>query len=432
MSVSVDEVIKMCCSHQAKLTETTKQCRDILHSMKIPVNHSSETDRSASVCVKNEDIPVKELQEIDLLEQVLKKAVKVRSSSALIRNHGAQLQEKKPAKNSNRVPVPIKTTAKDSDKIKPKKSSQPGPAQRVPSAQTTVRAKPLVAKPAPVQISSIAVQKSSSQSIDSKTSTEEKITAGPPPDNEQLKSAGQVSLLKESMVLSPWFPVWQAHRTKKNRLWNKVLSRHSKPVPERTHFRERLSSTFPKDWHSGQVSVRQVELDALTQLGLDLSHCYRASLRNQQPLSARGPGIDPEASLERQYESLLMLQGLERMMIGVIKEGVHLKKESERNTGGPLFPVRRRSVWSCLPPLLSYSTEAELEELNTLQLRVNQLQLEIRLHQAMSDTLTHHITPQRSIPGSLSAASLRGLYSLLGEGGAQFPTLVLDSEPQQT
>ncbi|XP_022520777.2 tubulin epsilon and delta complex protein 2 [Astyanax mexicanus] len=429
MSVSLDEVIKMCCTQQAKLTETIKQCRDILHSMKVPVIHISEADRSASVCVKNEDIPVKELQEIDLLEQVLKKAVKVRSSSALLKNHGAQLQEKKPVENSNRVPVSIKTTAKDSVQIKPKKSTQTGPARRGPSAQTTVRAKPLVAKPATVQISSTAVQKSSSQSTDSKTSTEEKIIAGPPTDDMQLKSAGQVSLLKEPMVLSPWFPVWQAQRTKKNRLWNKVLSRHSKPVPERTHFRERLSSTFPKDWLSGQVSVRQAELDSLTQLGLDLSQCYRASLRNQQPLSTRGPGTDPEASLERQYESVLMLQGLERMMIGVIKEGDRLKKESERNTGGALFPVRRRSMWSCLPPLLSYSTEAELEELNTLQLRVNQLQLEIHLHQAMSDTPTH---PQCSIPGSLSAASLRGLYSLLGEGGAQFPTLVLDSEPQQT
>lgn len=52
--------------------------------------------------------------------------------------------------------------------------------------------------------------------------------------------------------------------------------------------------------------------------------------------------------------------------------------------------------------------------------------------QAISDTFTHHSTPQQSKPGCPEAAMLRGLYSLLGEGGTRFPALVLDSGPEQT
>ncbi|KAL0196669.1 hypothetical protein M9458_005209, partial [Cirrhinus mrigala] len=53
---------------------------------------------------------------------------------------------------------------------------------------------------------------------------------------------------------------------------------------------------------------------------------------------------------------------------------------------GALCPVRRRGEWgdparSCLPPILLYSTEAELRELESQRLRVEQLQQAVRLQQ---------------------------------------------------
>ncbi|XP_072550368.1 uncharacterized protein tedc2 [Salminus brasiliensis] len=435
MSFFVDEAIKMWRRKEAKLTETTKQCKYILRSMKTLVKHNRETDRSTSVCVKDEDIPVKEQQEIALLEQVLKKALKVRSSSALPKNHGSDLQEKNPSKNSSarNSPVPVGTTVKEAVEMNPPKKTlstelqwrhlQPVLSKRGSLSQPAIRGKLLVTKPAPVQ--NVDVQKSSSLwTTCSKDSNKEKSI-----DLKELRSS-QISPLEEQMVLSPLLPVWQVQRAKKNRLWNKVLTRHSKPGLEQARFRERLISTI---WPSGQVAVRGAELDNLTLLGLDLTHCYRAELLGQQPFSACGMGEDPEISVEREYESLLMLQGLEKMMVKVIKEGDCLKKEWERKVGTPPCPLRKRSergesVQSCLPLIMFYSTEAEFEELDRLRLQVDQLKLEIRLHQAISD-LTHHLTPKQSISEWPCATSLRGLYSLLGEGGAHFPTLVLDSEP---
>lgn len=49
-----------------------------------------------------------------------------------------------------------------------------------------------------------------------------------------------------------------------------------------------------------------------------------------------------------------------------------------------MCPIRRRGEWgdsdrSCLPPILSYTSETELRELERRRLRVEQLQQDIRL-----------------------------------------------------
>lgn len=50
----------------------------------------------------------------------------------------------------------------------------------------------------------------------------------------------------------------------------------------------------------------------------------------------------------------------------------------------------------------------------------------------MCDALLDLISDSSSSSGHLSATALRGVYSLLGEGGAQFPSLVLDIDSAQT
>lgn len=39
---------------------------------------------------------------------------------------------------------------------------------------------------------------------------------------------------------------------------------------------------FPTDWASVNIAAMEAELDAITQLGLDLTHCYNAELKNHQ------------------------------------------------------------------------------------------------------------------------------------------------------
>lgn len=53
------------------------------------------------------------------------------------------------------------------------------------------------------------------------------------------------------------------------------------------------------------------------------------------------------------------------------------------------------------------------------------------LLQAMCDALIDLISCESSSSGRASPTVLRGLYSLLGEGGAQFPSLVLDIDSAQ-
>ncbi|XP_017560913.1 uncharacterized protein LOC108431931 [Pygocentrus nattereri] len=458
MSVVLDGVIKICKAEEAKLTERIRQCKAILRSMKTLVNDNSAVDESASGDVNYDDMLLKDQQEIELLEQVLKRAEEVRSSASVPKDFGADLCKKKQSKTSHSK-VPIKNTFKDADKIKTQKVSSStelqgrghqrggslkgvavcGPinvnhilVKRRPSPQATTRGK-LVTTPAPVQI----LEDQKKPATHSKDSCRGVMIVGAPSEDKELTTSSQVSSPKEQWVPSPLLPVWRAQRTKKNSLWNEVLTQHPKPLPERSLFRERLISTFPGEWTSDQAAAGGAELDALTQLGLDLTHCYHAELQNRQLLSTFVPGKDPESLMERDYESSLMLEGLERMMAKVINHADHLKKDLERKVGRPLFPLRMIGEWgdlksSSLPPMLFYSTETELEELDTLRLRVDQLQLEIRLHQAISDTLTHSLTHQQSSSECPSATALRGLYSLLGEGGVRFPALVLDSEPDQT
>lgn len=109
-----------------------------------------------------------------------------------------------------------------------------------------------------------------------------------------------------------------------------------------------------------------------------------------------------------------------------------------------------------LPTTITYTTEAELRELEKLRMKVALLQQEICLEQvrvehlllsssqwlliinalspsstrqALLDLLTPQFSSLVSGPGCPNISVLRAVYSLLGEGGQRFPAIVLDSEP---
>ncbi|KAB5554094.1 hypothetical protein PHYPO_G00046230 [Pangasianodon hypophthalmus] len=457
---ALDEAIKVCRAEELKLTGTTRQYEAILLSMKTRVKDSSEAGTLTRV--KDNDIPLKERQEVELLEHVLKKALKIRSSSAVDLNY----QEKSRSSGSaSKAPA-----VKDGDKRNQQKSSLSssevkGNRQHAgqlkstaghgavatrqvldktgPSSRPTIKGKQLAMKAfstqkttgvsvqiKPCQITSCSLESDRGVMSVGLSSSEERTSRS----DQELKTQSEASAPKEQWVPSPSLPLWQAQQAKKSKLWNKVLTRHSKPVPERDHFKKRLISTFPTEWASVHIAAMEAKLDVLTQLGLDLTHCYNAELHSHQL------GLSPDPSTEKEYESLLMLAGLEKMMVQVIKEADHLKKGWERKMAwwhGALCPLRSRVEWHnseqpCLPPMLGYSGKDELEDVHSLRLHVAQLKLEIHMHQAMCDTLIDLISCESSASGRPSATVLRGVYSLLGEGGAQFPSLVLDIDAAQT
>uniref|UniRef100_A0A3Q0S4G3 Uncharacterized protein n=1 Tax=Amphilophus citrinellus TaxID=61819 RepID=A0A3Q0S4G3_AMPCI len=85
--------------------------------------------------------------------------------------------------------------------------------------------------------------------------------------------------------------------------------------------------------------------------------------------------------------------------------------------------VQRDGITSPLPLTIMYTTEAELQELERLRMRVALLQQEVDLEQVGE---LSSIVPG---PGCPNPSVLRDVYSLLGEGGERFPAIVLDSEP---
>ncbi|XP_051569236.1 uncharacterized protein LOC127449751 isoform X2 [Myxocyprinus asiaticus] len=429
---AVDDAVKMCKVEESRLTDTIRQCKEILHSMRTRKTDNSELETVADRSEKDDILP-EEKQEIELLEQVLKKALRIRSTSEAHKEMSSDSNLKTlPNKSINKALI---NDVKHEDKRKPVKTvsssemcrnpnqqrradgrdvtrgalwTRPVLVRKGPSAHPVVKGKS-VPKSAPVKISSTgSQQKISVKATNAKELSEDYSTSisYQQPCKEMcalgkdIKSTTETLAFNEQWILSPLLPVWRAQRAKQNRLWSKVITQQSKPVPERTRFTERLHTTFPSEWPSGFQADITTDLDALTQRCLDLIHCLHTELQTQETNQSCLADSEPEW------------------------------EKWNKCRPGALCPIRRRGEWgnSCLPPILCYTTETELRELESRRLRVEQLQQAIHLQQAMSDYHASYWTSPDSGTERPSAVALRSLYSLLAEGGVQFPSLVLDSE----
>ncbi|KAI2666861.1 Tubulin epsilon and delta complex protein 2 [Labeo rohita] len=443
---AVEEAVKMCKVEESRLTENTRQCKEILRSMKTRVTVTSELESAAAIDTR-EDIPPEEKQEIDLLEQVLKKALKIRSTSEVHKDLHSDSKHPNESKNKTLVNY----TVKEEDKRKLVKSVPPSEmckkpnhhrraggnaghgapwtrpvlVRKGPNAHSVFKRRPSLPKSAPMKISSTeSQQKMCVKTTNAKESSEDNFPSVP---CQEVPASG-----KDWKITTG--------STQSEEQWFDTVSFAASLAGT-----ENKTEPFLSEWPSRSPAAITTDLDLLTQRCLDLTHCFHAELQAQKDSDSgtrawgrkmEGCGKTEVWTLhEREYESLQMLKGLERMTAELITCADHQKKDWERwdvRISGALCPVRRRGergdpAHSCLPPILSYSTEAELRELESRRLRVEQLQQAVRLQQAMSDSLASYWS-SRPGAGRPSAVVLRGLYSLLAEGGVQFPSLVLDSE----
>ncbi|KAG7242883.1 hypothetical protein INR49_018138 [Caranx melampygus] len=211
--------------------------------------------------------------------------------------------------------------------------------------------------------------------------------------------------------------------------------------PGRSHFMERMRATvsflfpFPEDWPCGSPNQTKVLVDRLTHQGHDLIHQYRTT----ELLAKLTPEVATEQGGKKNncdsytaHERLQMTSELQNFADQVKQEWEAWDRW--RPEGGCLCPTGPTSVWedgtiASLPLTVTYTTEAELQELEKLRMRVALLQQEINLEQALSDALSPHLSSIAPGPGCPNASVLRDMYSLLGEGGEHFPAIVQDSEP---
>ncbi|CAM4335076.1 unnamed protein product [Leuciscus chuanchicus] len=289
---AVEEAVKMCKAEESRLTENIRQCKEILRSMRTRVTEASELETATAIGTKD-DIPAEEKTEIELLEQVLKKALKIRSTSEAHKELHSDSNQRKHPNVGKHKPL-LNVTVKEEDKRKPVKSFPPSETckkpnhhrgaaggnvthgavllRKGPNAHPVFKGKPSVPKSAPVIPASQqkmcvkatnAEESSPSVSCQEVSGKDRKFTTG--------------SMQNAQWISSPLLPVWRVQRTKQIRLWKKVLTQQSKPVPERTQFTERLRATFPSEWPSRCPADITAELDVLSQRCLDLTHCFTHS-----------------------------------------------------------------------------------------------------------------------------------------------------------
>ncbi|KAK1164991.1 hypothetical protein AOXY_G15441 [Acipenser oxyrinchus oxyrinchus] len=218
---------------------------------------------------------------------------------------------------------------------------------------------------------------------------------------------------------------WRKQCLKHSRLWDKVSLSQTNPGVERMRFIERLQTTF----HSELPACSPADVsDEIVKLRGSCSDLRRGFVNEQQ---AHCTGKS-SASWERDYESMLTIEALQGTVSKLLYQIKELKEVVE--AWEDVFPggccslgtgtLRGKTI--SVTPVLRYSSVQELKELEKLKHSVNVLQQQIEIHKVMSEELTPWFPPMLS-SGRPDPALIRGLYSLLGEGGQQFPALVLDN-----
>ncbi|XP_029857864.1 tubulin epsilon and delta complex protein 2 isoform X2 [Aquila chrysaetos chrysaetos] len=146
-------------------------------------------------------------------------------------------------------------------------------------------------------------------------------------------------------------------------------------------------------------------------------------------------------TLEREYESLLTLEGLQTTVSQCLHKLQLLRTAMESQMR--LRPDCAGDIGSCSPacvpprgqmcdsagilavPLLCYSSFQELRDLFALKLQVSMLHQEIALQKVMMAELLP-VLESRLYPEASAAQLYRAIYTQLCEGGKRFPVLVRD------
>ncbi|NXO52108.1 TEDC2 protein, partial [Aramus guarauna] len=136
-------------------------------------------------------------------------------------------------------------------------------------------------------------------------------------------------------------------------------------------------------------------------------------------------------TLQREYESLLTLEGLQTRVSQYLRKLQLLRADCAGDVGScspgcvPPWGQMCDSAGMLAVPLLCYSSSQELRDLFALKLRVSMLHQEIALQKVMMAELLP-VLESRLYPEASAAQLYRAIYTQLCEGGKRFPVLVRD------
>ncbi|KFQ45531.1 Uncharacterized protein C16orf59, partial [Nestor notabilis] len=186
----------------------------------------------------------------------------------------------------------------------------------------------------------------------------------------------------------------------------------------RNRFIERIQTTFCSPRPAFSPGEIEEELKVLQDVPSLLSQHVEAELTDHP-------------TLQREYESLLTLEGLQSTVSQCLHK-LQLLRADCAGDGGSCSPAcvpsrgqMRDSASMLAVPLLCYSSFQELRDLFALKLQVSMLYQEIALQKVMMAELLPVLEARPCL--ETSAAQLyRAMYTQLCEGGKRFPVLVRD------
>ncbi|KAM9292134.1 tubulin epsilon and delta complex protein 2 [Morus bassanus] len=238
-----------------------------------------------------------------------------------------------------------------------------------------------------------------------------------------------VTLQEKGCQLKLPLPYRQAY-SRNSRAWERcrLCQTSADAAAARNCFIERIQTTFCSPMPAFSPAEIEKELKVLQDVPSLLSRDVEAE-----------PADHP--TLQREYESLLTLEGLQTTVSQCLHKLQLLRAAVESQMR--LCPDCTGDLRSCSPacvpptgqtcdsagmlavPLLCYSSFQELRDLFALKLQVSMLHQEIALQKVMMAELLP-VLESRLYPEASAAQLYRAIYTQLCEGGKRFPVLVRD------
>ncbi|NWH39738.1 TEDC2 protein, partial [Chloropsis hardwickii] len=367
----------------------------------------------------------KELEELELLNSALEKALKIRKS---ILKTPLEAQGATGQKWAAEAPAPKKA----------EEEQVPVPVEDVPE-EVCAAAEPQETPGLPESVPNEQQSFSGGDSAAGKNS---------PAAGKQLFDAGEKScgFLGESSKQEDTARAWgrstspgtgtlqkKGFQLKLPLLYRKAYSRNSRAwercrlcqtsadaAAARTRFMERIQTTvsFPSR-HRLTPSPAEIEEE--------LRSLQDVPCRLRQYVEAE-PADPP--TLQGEYESLLTLEGLQTTVSQYLQKLQLLREDCTGDVEScslTCVPVRGQTCDTAdmlAVPLLCYSSLQELRDLFALKLQVSMLHQEIALQKVMMAELLPVLEPRPFLEDS--AGLFRAIHTQLCEGGRRFPVLVRD------
>ncbi|XP_056389648.1 tubulin epsilon and delta complex protein 2 [Hyla sarda] len=429
----LDQALLKCKEEEKQLEQQLRQWRVLLDNWDVDNCEPSKLDDVSSKPQETQPSP-EDLQEVELLNKALQKALRVRETS-------------KTDLPVNKTPAPPSCSVTKEKTIEPlnklmQKGTKPMTYQLNPPYKTIPdrrrvqqpRQRSSIKKSTSATPSKPPATKHSSSGdggqLDTEMSTTGPCTApakpmSPPSTVLHLDNfhAKRPCTLKEKGATLKLPAEYQQAYMKSNRLWEKFCAIQDNLPASRPSFIQKLQTTFAPE--SPKLSLFEIEEETAR-----LQREVRSWQQNvDRANNWQGTGL----ARWQNYRSLLLLEALQEEVAKYQSELQNLQlvaKEyrnwAEKHSINTTCLVQKGcpTVYSKSPPVLVYNHLRELHELTCSRLRVLELQQKIHVQKVLGEELL--IEAESWSQSAPTCLLLRAIYTQLCEGGDTFPVLVQD------